>query len=265
MKTTKRALTAAVLLSCSCFLAPYYAHAEENVGLHIDEEFSAKTVSSSINISADNGIGVLVSGQGNTLNIESDVISNGTNGIGLQVTSVNIGDINLQSGAAIEANGEGGIAVRFGNTTSSNETASYQSEVYPIRITNFNIQGSLVGKSAAISIDSDATVRNINILSGASIEGNITHVGSGFTNLTFGGSVEEQEPPVAMSTDDGTSNTSITFTPDPNFNMTYSGKIDGINSLKMNIVGGTLEYNGTANVKSVTINEGATLKVNGDS
>ena len=29
MKTTKRALTAAVLLSCACLMAPYYAHAEE--------------------------------------------------------------------------------------------------------------------------------------------------------------------------------------------------------------------------------------------
>lgn len=30
MKISKRALTAAVLLSCSCFLAPYYAHAEQH-------------------------------------------------------------------------------------------------------------------------------------------------------------------------------------------------------------------------------------------
>ncbi|MEE1194447.1 MAG: hypothetical protein U0K79_06580, partial [Phascolarctobacterium sp.] len=29
MRITKRALTAAVLLSCACFMAPYYAHAEE--------------------------------------------------------------------------------------------------------------------------------------------------------------------------------------------------------------------------------------------
>ena len=29
MKTTKHALTAAVLLSCACLMAPYYAHAEE--------------------------------------------------------------------------------------------------------------------------------------------------------------------------------------------------------------------------------------------
>ena len=28
MKTTKHALTAAVLLSCACLMAPYYAHAE---------------------------------------------------------------------------------------------------------------------------------------------------------------------------------------------------------------------------------------------
>ena len=270
MKTTKRALTATVLLSCACLMAPYYAHAEEGITINIGNT-DIYTTSAPITINEDNGIGLSVNGPtqseelSNALNIAHNITASGANGIGLQVTSGYIGNINLQSGAAIEANGEGGIAVYFANTTFSNATAISQSEFPPFIVKNFNIQGSLVGKSAAISIDSTAVVQNVNILSGASIEGAITHVGSGFTNLTFGGSVKEQEPPVAMSTDDGTSNTSITFTPDPNFNMTYSGKIDGINSLKMNIAGGTLEYNGTANVNSITINDKATLKVNGNS
>ena len=261
MRITKRALTAAVLLSYACLMAPYYAHAEENVGLHIDEEFSAKTISSSINISADNGIGVLVSGQGNTLNIESGVTASGTNGIGLQVTSGNIYNINLQSGAAIEASGDGGIAVRFGNNTSDNVAVmsiqnddTSNTEYIPVVVNNFNILGSLVGKSAAISIDSDAVVQNVNILSGASIEGDIISEQEAHTNLTFGGKYSKEE--IAAYNNDSANNN---YEPDDNFNMSYTYNITGSN-INMHIAGGTLEYNGTANVYNVTINEGATLK-----
>lgn len=151
-------------------------------------------------------------------------------------------------------------------------------------VTNFNVAGTLKGEKAAIYISENALVKNINILSGADIQGNIISKWNpnkikyqnddsdplapdlvdenGLTNLTFGGTAIEQNTPVAMSDDQETS-TIITFTPDPNFNMSYNGKIDGIDSLKMNIAGGTLDYNGSAKVYDVTINEGATLKGNG--
>lgn len=266
MKTTKRALTTAVLLSCSCFLAPYYAHAEAGITIDIGHT-DIYTTSAPITINEDNGIGLSVKGASlleelsNTLNISHNITASGANGIGLQVTSGNIVDINLQAGAAIEASGDGGIAVRFGNNASGNVAEmsiqnddTLNTEYIPVVVNNFNIQGSLVGKSAAISIDSDATVRNINILSGASIEGNIISEQEAHTNLTFGGKYIK-ELTAAYNTDSADNN----YEPDANFNMSYSYDITGSN-INMHIAGGTLEYNGEANVKSVTINEGATLK-----
>lgn len=255
MKTTKRALTAAILLSCACLMAPYYAHAAEGITIDTDG-----TIRTTVNVSADEVVAVRVEGQAKTVIIDADITSSGAKGIGLFVESGSENNITLNAGKTIQALGEEGIAVLFGSNVAARGAQNPDAlpEIVPGK--NFNVYGSLKGTKAAIYISENAMLNNINILSGASIEGAIIHEGSGFTNLTFGGSVKEQEPPVAMSTDDETSNTSITFTPDPNFNMTYSGKIDGINSLKMNIAGGTLEYNGTANVNSITINDKATLK-----
>lgn len=265
MRITKRALTAVVLLSCACFMAPYYAHAEEGITIDIGDT-DIYTTSAPITINEDNGIGLSVNGTKesgglNTLNIAHNITASGTNGIGLQVTSGNIYNINLQSGAAIEASGDGGIAVRFGNNASGNVAEmsiqnddTLNTEYIPVVVNNFNIQGSLVGKSAAISIDSDATVRNINILSGASIEGNIISEHEAHTNLTFGGKYSKEE--IAAYKNDSANNN---YEPDDNFNMSYTYNITGSN-INMHIAGGTLEYNGTANVYNVTINEGATLK-----
>lgn len=255
MRITKRALTAAVLLSCACFMAPYYAHAAEEITID-----TSGTISTTVNVSADESVAVRVKGQATTVIIDADITSSGAKSIGLFVESGSENNITLNAGKTIKALGEEGIAVLFGSNVAARGTQNPDALLEIVPGKNFNVYGSLKGTKAAIYISENAEFDNINILSGASIEGAIIHEGSGFTNLTFGGSVEEQEPPVAMSTDDGTYNPSITFTPDPNFNMTYSGKIDGINSLKMNIAGGTLEYNGTANVYNVTINEGATLK-----
>ena len=55
MKTTKHALTAAVLLSCACLMAPYYAHAEENVGEHITTNFGIKEINALIFGSTSHG------------------------------------------------------------------------------------------------------------------------------------------------------------------------------------------------------------------
>lgn len=255
MRITKRALTAAVLLSCACFMAPYYAHAAEEITID-----TSGTISTTVNVSADESVAVRVKGQATTVIIDADITSSGAKSIGLFVESGSENNITLNAGKTIKALGEEGIAVLFGSNVAARGTQNPDALLEIVPGKNFNVYGSLKGTKAAIYISENAEFDNINILSGASIEGAIIHEGSGFTNLTFGGSVEEQEPPVAMSTDDGTYNPSITFTPDPNFNMTYSGKIDGINSLKMNIAGGTLEYNGTANVNSITINDKATLK-----
>ena len=181
--------------------------------------------------------------------------------------------------------------LRLQNTTNSSEQ---EAQYYWVQnqipdaingelVTNFNVAGTLKGETAAIYISENALVKNINILSGADIQGDIISKWNpkeikykngdetiapeldgknGLTNLTFGGSVVEENEVVAMSDGQGT-RTVTTITPDASFNMIYSGKIDGIDSLKMNIAGGTLDYSGEAHVYNVTINNGATLKGSG--
>ena len=50
---------------------------------------------------------------------------------------------------------------------------------------------------------------------------------------------------------------------DDNFNLSYSGNINSNSGIYMKVFGGTLEYNGTANVKNVDILAGATLSGTG--
>lgn len=221
MLKSHRYLTASVLLSCSCLLAPFYAHAEENVvepGLHIKERFDTFTVSDQINVSTDNGIGVLVSAPGNTLNIESDVTASGTNGTAVQF--------------------EGGQQNSDGSVT-------------PIDVTILNVSGSLAGKKAAIYISPDVYVDEIRIMNGANLQGNIISdwnpVPSDTPELIFGAKINSDGARVQ----------------DKDFNLSYSGNIDSKSGIYMRVLGGTLEYNGTANVKSVDIAAGAILSGTG--
>lgn len=238
MRITKRALTAAVLLSCACFMAPYYAHAEE--GITID---TSGTISTTVNVSADESVAVRVKGQATTVIIDADITSSGAKSIGLFVESGSENNITLNAGKTIKALGEEGIAVLFGSNVAARGTQNPDALLEIVPGKNFNVYGSLKGTKAAIYISENAEFDNINILSGASIEGAIIHEGSGFTNLTFGGKYTKE-----LQYEDV----------DSSFNLSYNGDITG--PIDMHIAGGTLEYNGTANVYNVTINEGATLK-----
>lgn len=221
MFKSHRYLTAAVLLSCSCLLAPFYAHAEENVvepGLHINDAFDIFTVSNPINVSADNGIGVLVSAKVVTLNIESDVNASGTNGTAVK----------FESG---QKNSDGSVT--------------------PITVDIVNVSGSLTGNETAIYISPDAYVDEIGIMNGVNIQGNIVSdwnpVPSDTTELRFGTKIGDDGQRVQ----------------DENFNLSYSGNINSNSGISMRVWGGTLEYNGTANVKNVDILAGATLSGTG--
>ena len=238
MRITKRALTAAVLLSCACFMAPYYAHAAEEITID-----TSGTISTTVNVSADESVAVRVKGQATTVIIDADITSSGAKSIGLFVESGSENNITLNAGKTIKALGEEGIAVLFGSNVAARGTQNPDAPLEIVPGKNFNVYGSLKGTKAAIYISENAEFDNINILSGASIEGDITNVGSGFTNLTFGGKYTKE-----LQYEDV----------DSSFNLSYNGDITG--PIDMHIAGGTLEYNGTANVYNVTINEGATLK-----
>lgn len=219
MKTTKHALTAAVLLSCACLMAPYYAHAEERITINSDD-----TISTTINVSTDEGVAVSVDGQVTNLIIDADITSSGAKGIGLFVESGSENNITLNAGKTIQALGEEGIAVLFGSNAATRGTQNSSDLLEIVPGNNFNVYGSLNGTKAAIYISQYATLNNINILSGASIEGNITHVGSGFTNLTFGGKYSKEV--TAAYNNDSADNI---YEPDANFNMSYSYDITSSN------------------------------------
>lgn len=175
MKTTKHALTAAVLLSCACLMAPYYAHAEERITINSDD-----TISTAINVSTDEGVAVSVDGQVTNLIIDADITSSGAKGIGLFVESGSENNITLNAGKTIQALGEEGIAVLFGSNAAARGTQNPGALLEIVPGKNFNVYGSLKGTKAAIYISENAEFDNINILSGASIEGAITHVGFRF-------------------------------------------------------------------------------------
>lgn len=282
------------------------------IGLHVYGSYVDVTQAADIKADGDYGIGIRVDGVGNKVTINSNISANGEGGNGLLVAYGKEHEVTLNAGKTIEATGTDGVAARF--DFGSNELSDYieyrgsyiqaknkeaadgtafdernwrisdyeklPSALQGELVTNFNVKGALKGQQAAIYISPNAYVKNINLFSGASLDGDIISKWNpkkiiygderpalptgvdGLTNLTFGGSVVEENEVVAMSDSQGTS-TVTTITPDANFNMSYSGKIEGIDSLKMNIAGGTLDYNGTANVYNVTINNGSTLKGKG--
>ena len=138
--------------------------------------------------------------------------------------------VTLNNNVTVQATGEEGKAVSFDNNGKAD---------------SFNVSGSLKGTVAAINISNNASVKNINILNGASIEGDILSSGTSITSLTFGGTIDNY----------GILKAEV----DSDFSLSYNGNINGLDKINMTVVGGKLEYNGTATVKSVTINEGATL------
>ena len=69
MFKSHRYLTAAVLVSCSCLLTPFYAHAEEPIRVIEDSE-KRITVTTPITEESASGTGLLVKGSKNNITIE---------------------------------------------------------------------------------------------------------------------------------------------------------------------------------------------------
>ena len=155
-------------------------------------------------------------------------------------------------------------------------------------VSSFDVTGTLSGTRAAIYIDDSALVSNINIMNGASLSGDIVSlwnpmvdrvqfyqdgqrlkdpeqvtvdtVDKMVTHLTFGLKADETGAAIAETTDE-------------NFRLSYTGNIYGgwddyentpvTAAMTMDVKGGELVFNGSANVLSVTVDEGATLSGEG--
>ena len=189
---------------------PYYARLEDGsdwdgtnasmqdwgVGLHVYG--SRNTITQAAPLLADGNYanGIRLEGQFNNLNIATNITANGKNGNGLLVSYGKKHNITLNEGASIIANGAGGVGARFdfGDNMlgQCGLYMEYRGSYYrllvldPVNrilatfpaisgelVTNFDVNGHLEGKEAAIYIAHNALVKNININKDATLKGDI--------------------------------------------------------------------------------------------
>lgn len=276
-------------------IAPY------GVGLHIYGSSNDITQSADLLAGGTAGTGIRVDGKANNLHIAPgvQVFANGAYGTGLLLaygknqSVISEGDIratgcdgigarfdfgdslmSLQSGLTAEYRGSYIRSVVNTYEDENNQLVTQFYERYDLLeelegplAESFDVSGSLAGSSAAIYISRNAWVKNINILNGAILSGDIisywnpnnTSVQQArasangddlLTRLNFG----------RLAAVDG----SATDVSDPNFHLRYDGNIFGEHSIRMYVDGGALSFNGRAEVLDVTVKEGATLAGNAD-
>ena len=273
----------------------YTSDADLAVGLHVFGSDNTVTQSGDISLTGTGATGIRVDGENNDLTVPAgtEISSSGQRGKGLLVAYGR--DHNLTVDGKISASGDGGNAVEFnfgsnafgaggeyrgsfvryfryvdssGNLVSAENLPltmtdgfSYTAdELNGALVNDFNLSGSLYGKTNAIYIAKNAFVRNINVNAGASIVGDITSdwkhftAADGFLSLA----------PVEIQYN-GKSYDASKYIPDLatnlNFNadLSYDGNINGSDNIKMHVNDGTLNFSGTADILSVEVSGNAKL------
>lgn len=249
------------------------------VGLHIYGKNNDVTQAADLLADGVAGTGIRVDGSGNTLRIASGVrvSADGLGGTGLLVAYGK--DQKIISSGDIEAAGTGGVAVRFdfGHNLISDSTEYRGSWIWtmggeeeplpgdnldlyglPLNldgplVSSFDVSGSLNGSAAAIYISENAFVERINVLSGASIAGDII-------------SLWDPRNPAIQYADADDLHTALTFGlapqadgsagtgPDDAFAMTLRGGVYGADSIDMTLAAGRLVVTGPISVYSLANN-----------
>ena len=258
----------------------------QGVGLHIYGNNNNITQASNISTIGEGAIGARIDGTQNTytLKSESSIETNGKENLGIAATWGKNHNINVEQGASVQAKGEDGIAASFdfgANIfgTTSTTLGSYikyddafgvdmapETETNDALVDEFNIAGTLEGEKAAVYISDNAHVKNINILEGAQIKGDII---SEWNSVSSGPKAKVQkEYPLYWDNVDPNDESQIYFTNlniDSNFTGTIDGNIDGdnkvYNTLKLNNNGDTtvngdhINVNRINNTGNITVNE----------
>lgn len=270
------------------------------IGLHVYGSYIDVKQQADIKAAGNYSMGIRVDGVGNKVNINSYVSANGEGGNALAVTYGKAHELTLQKAAALVAMGKDGVAARFDfGSNELGDTAEYRGSGIDVSyssagwmampampeaikgslVTDFNVNGTLAGKQAAIYISPNAYVENVNIMQGANITGDIISEWNpeaiiyqnkdteaavlkpelngkdGLTYLNFGVQADDNG---TVLRDNGK------LQADEDFNLNYSGNIKGAESLVLNVAGGTLAFNGSAELQRAEIAEAATLKGNAD-
>ena len=248
------------------------------VGLHIYGKYNDVTQAADLLADGVAGTGIRVDGSENTLRIDSGVrvSANGLGGTGLLVAYGK--EQEIYSKGSIEANGTGGVAVRFdfGHNLLGDATEERGSWIWSVDgdeqsiadsnntdwcglplnldgalVSTFDVSGSLSGSAAAIYISENALIEKINILSGASINGHIVSCWDPENpDIQYEGSRQALHTKLTFGLAANTDGSASSIL-DTAFDMTLNGGIYGPKSIDMALKAGHLSVSGPLSVNSL--------------
>jgi hypothetical protein len=234
------------------------------VGAHVIMDNLKLLQSADISSRGEEGAGIRIDGSKNTINIDKDAIieASGENAVGLFAAWGN-GNILINRGN-ISATGEGGVGVKLsveGYNAKSYYTNTYTGsekrieaqhyratqELNGALVDRFDISGKITGNEYAIFISNTAHVKEINIMNGAEIYGNIKSEytdGNRVTALSFGKTADAAGAATGVG--------------DPNFKFVLNNELFGQDQFDVTTFGGTTTIGKDAFVKA----KSATIKSN---
>ncbi|WP_454003493.1 autotransporter outer membrane beta-barrel domain-containing protein [Alcaligenes sp. Marseille-Q7550] len=253
----------------TAYLPGQYNQATQGLGLHIYGERNTITQAADLLSAGPGGVSVRVDGSDNTLIIPqaTRIHAQGWYGRGLQFSYGRHHTI-VQQGE-VRAEGQDGVGALFdfGHNASGDEADYRGSWLWKINgqyqtppeilqgalVSNYDLSGPLSGRKAAIQISDNAWVRNIHVMQGASLQGDILSNYSSrdedgelrLTRLSFGQKADAQGR--------------ATLQADPDFHLYYEGNIQGGDNLAVVIAGGTTSLNGRHVLYGLRVDPGATL------
>ncbi len=247
------------------------------VGIHIYGNDNTITQASDILTGGEGSFGVRIDGKDNEYILKSGhlIQSNGKENLGLAVTWGSGHSLTVESGSSITAAAEDGIAASFDfganlfglHNTPKGSYINYNSnldmDVPPdddnttALVSKFDVAGNLTGGKAAIYISDNAHVENINLLDGASINGDIiskwNSVSSGpdeaHVQIYNGSSWQEVDPEDIAQI--YFTNINVNAGDSVSVNGVIDGSNDVFNTLKMNNAGDLTVNGDTINVYSL--------------
>ena len=258
------------------YLPGTYNQSYQGLGLHIYGERNTVTQQADLLSAGDGGIGVRIDGSQNTLVVPQGtrIHAQGWYGRGIQVSYGR--DQNIVQRGEVRADRQDGVGALFDFGTNVNlrgdqndeyrgswmrtiggKNVELPDELKGALINNYDLTGTIAGKSAAIRISDNAWVQNIHVMQGAHIEGDIVSAYDKFhpvdgsrmtTRLSFGQLADAQGRASAAA--------------DPNFQMRYDGNIRGATSFDVVLDGGSTSLNGSHELHSLHVQPGATLMGN---
>ncbi len=257
---------------------------ESGTGLHIYGDNNVITQTSDILSDGKYTIGARIDGVNNTYNLSGTsentaiVDTAGDGSIGIAAMWGNSHEINLNKFSEVKAKGKGGIAASFdfgknvmgGYNDDRGSYSSYEMEkdknvkaeaaLQGPLVEKFDVSGTLEGQKASIYISENAHVKNINIINGSTIKGDII---SQWNSVKSGTNMYVQDSSGNPVTGDDINKiyfTNLNFVGDGvnpyngSFSDNISGANDIFNTIKMNVqANGTLDFGNTTDKKTINV------------